>query len=163
MKALRIKTDGFTLVELLVVVGMISIMTAVAVPMIVSYLPRWKANGVARDISGKLMAARLRAIQENKRYAVKFTFGTRDSFNLQLKSGGVWMDVGQDGHAASGTDIALGANCSQGRVEFKQNGTIGLCNSITVLTPPDNPWIRKLSVSPTTGRISVVYCEQGGC
>lgn len=153
---------GFTLIELLMVIAMFGVVAAIAFPSLNNQVPKWRANAVTRDVSGKLMLARLRAIQNNKEHGVEFTLGSTDSFKVVKYNSGTssWDDVGMSGQASSGVEITLGGSCA-GRTEFNPNGTAGGCNPIWI--NEDGDWKRKISMSPTTGKITVAYCESEAC
>ena len=63
---------GFTLGEMLVVVTIISIVTAIGMPAFMAFQPGFRLNGGAREILGRLMWARAEAVEENATYVVNF-------------------------------------------------------------------------------------------
>jgi len=70
---LRLKDNrGFSLAELLAVTGIISIVTAIAIPSFMTVQPGMRLNGAARQVFGKLMWARAQAVEENTTYSVAF-------------------------------------------------------------------------------------------
>jgi prepilin-type N-terminal cleavage/methylation domain-containing protein len=56
---------GFSLVELLTVVGIIGIMVAVAIPAIGSYIRNYRIRGAASQVAAEFQTARMRAIKRN--------------------------------------------------------------------------------------------------
>lgn len=82
MKVIRSK-KGFSLVELLVVISIISIMAAIGLPSLIGMMGHIRLMRATRDIAVVLQAARLKAIAKNFRYEVSFTQGAADSYRLQ--------------------------------------------------------------------------------
>ena len=100
MNAMK-RDSGFTLAELMVVISIIAIMSAVAIPSLVSWLPNYRLSGAARDVLSAIELARLTAVRENASVGVSFTPG---SAAYQL-----WVDNGEGGGAAN--------DCSQNGTE----------------------------------------------
>ena len=69
------KNSGFTLMEVMVVIGIIGIMSAIAVPNYIAWLPKHRIGGAARDIYSVMQYARTRAVKENKHVVINFTAG----------------------------------------------------------------------------------------
>jgi prepilin-type N-terminal cleavage/methylation domain-containing protein len=65
-------SGGFSLVELLIVVGIIAVLAAVSLPAISNYLRFYKIKGAAQQVAGELQAARGKAINKNVNLGVVF-------------------------------------------------------------------------------------------
>src|SRR5438270_1013559 len=63
---------GLSLVGLVVVLAIILVVSAVAVPNIVSAMRGVRLRGTASDYAGMLQQARMRAVQDNRIYSVRF-------------------------------------------------------------------------------------------
>jgi len=72
MIAIR-KNSGFTLVEALVVIGLIALVAALAAPNIVKWRRAARLRGAAENLKGDLELARLKAIQESGTVSVIFS------------------------------------------------------------------------------------------
>ena len=74
-KASRHGQAGFTMVELMIVIVVIAILTAVAVPNIISWLPNYRAKAAARDIILNFQKAKMEAVKRNTDVVIQFTPG----------------------------------------------------------------------------------------
>lgn len=63
---------GFTLLELMVVLGISGILAIVAVPSLSSFLPGYRLNATARELRTNLQLARATAVRRNMRCVVVF-------------------------------------------------------------------------------------------
>ena len=90
MEKAKTNSAGFTLMELMVVVGIMGLMGLVAMPGAVSWLDSAKLRSAAANLRGDLELAKLRAIRENNLVA------------LQVNDNGytVWVDNGAGGVGA---------------------------------------------------------------
>jgi type IV fimbrial biogenesis protein FimT len=69
---IRNKQTGFTLIEIIVAFAVLTIAASIAVPGLLSQMPKWRLNGAARQVMGDLMAARMKAVKLNHRVKVFF-------------------------------------------------------------------------------------------
>ena len=59
------KNAGFSLTELMVIIGIIALMCGIAMPSIIGMLPKYRMGSAARDILGTFEFARLTAVKRN--------------------------------------------------------------------------------------------------
>jgi len=79
---------GFTLVELMIAIGIVGILAMIAVPNILGVMPKLRLNGAARQVLGDLMTARMKAVSQNKRVKVFFTGGSQYNIYDDLNNDG---------------------------------------------------------------------------
>jgi type II secretion system protein H len=79
---------GFTLLEIMIVVAMIAIMAAIAVPNFSTVIANSRLKAAARDLYSKVQQARSLAIRDNQTYAIGF-----DAVNNQML---IFSDGGAD-------------------------------------------------------------------
>lgn len=82
------RVSGFTVVELMVVIGIIGIVSAIAVPGFVSWVPGYRLKSAAMDLYSNIQLARMYAIKDNRPYSVEFNTAA-NSYKL--------VDNGYDG------------------------------------------------------------------
>jgi prepilin-type N-terminal cleavage/methylation domain-containing protein len=76
---------GFSLIELLVVVGIIGLLTAVAGPPIRNYLRTYTIRGAVSLFSGELQTARNKAISKNANLGVVMLFPSNTTFRWVIE------------------------------------------------------------------------------
>lgn len=82
--------SGVTIIEVMVVIALIVIISAIAVPNYIGWLPKYRLSTSARDVLSDLEFARSAAVKENA--SVVFEFNTdNDSY-------AVWVDNGALGN-----------------------------------------------------------------
>ena len=90
----RHKAQGFSLLELMIVVAVILILTAVTVPRLLNTVSDISLRYVASDFSGLLQSARIQAVRKNTPYTVQqgtLPSGTQ-AYYLDLPKSGVYTN-----------------------------------------------------------------------
>jgi type IV fimbrial biogenesis protein FimT len=66
------RESGFTLLEAMATAGILAVMTMIAIPAFMSWMPGMRLNGATRQVMGDLMAARMQAVKQNNEFKVFF-------------------------------------------------------------------------------------------
>lgn len=69
-------SKGFTLLELMVILGIVAILSAAAIPNFHSWLPKTQAGSASREILTTIQLAKMAAIKDNANVVVHFTPAT---------------------------------------------------------------------------------------
>ena len=90
------KSSGFTLMELLVTIAIIAVVSAIAVPNFMSWLPKYRLGNASREVLSILKKTRVRAVKDNLLCAVQFNVGN-ESYTAIEDDGAGTADTDGDG------------------------------------------------------------------
>jgi type IV fimbrial biogenesis protein FimT len=138
---------GFTLGEMMAVAGVISVVMAIAVPNYLSFQPSMRLNGASREVLGKLMWARSKAVEQNTTYVVIFpTNHTLQIFNDA--NGNSTADVGEWTQTVDIQTDYLNVTLSKSGTDptFNSRGTAGGSTTITI---SNSSGLKTVNVTPT--------------
>jgi type II secretory pathway pseudopilin PulG len=132
---------GYSLAELMTVVGMVGIVALVGLPALMQLMPQYRIRGAASEMTASLRMIRQRAISTRSQWKMVVD-PVADSYTLWEMVGGTWTQAGADGHLLppgvagigkfSVVDIQMAAPLE---VIFFRDGTA----SGTFVTPPTAP------------------------
>ena len=146
------KQSGVTLIELIVIIAILAVVAGIAVPNFLSYLPKHRLNGAARQVMGDLMAARMKAVSQNNEFRIFFLANGHeytildDDNNNRIADGGEWTetkDIRDEYH-----DVTIGSNNDP---IFLPRGTATNLPTITLTNPSGSKTIT-ISIA---GRVSI--------
>ena len=94
---------GFTLAELLIVIALISIITSIAIPAFLSWLPNIRINSSSRDLYGVFTRARTEAARRGKNCYVVFNQTINGKNNVYV----AYIDNNSNRKFDAGTDTTI--------------------------------------------------------
>jgi len=106
------RNKGFTLTELLVVMGIVALAAAATIPALDSFYRRHQLNAAATEFQALVLRARISALKEKVSYRLVLhdeNAGSSNQFELQRASGGSWVGLDEGSHAIPDTVAILGS------------------------------------------------------
>jgi type IV fimbrial biogenesis protein FimT len=75
------RDSGFTLLELMTIIGIIAVLCSIAIPNYISWLPKYRLGSAARDLLSAMQYGRLTAVKNNADVQVKF-YPDQDNYRV---------------------------------------------------------------------------------
>lgn len=148
---------GFTMMEMVIVVVILGVIAALAIPSFLSYMPKLRAKAEARDIVSQLRLARSKAVAERRPYGVSFDlesktvqlFGDTDNPSAQLFSvSDSLVECDTVGSDVSLVSCTFANSC----VVFNSTGAASTSGDLQVVTS-DGSILMAINVLASTGRV----------
>ena len=118
---------GVTLIEILLVLTLVGILAAVAIPRVADSSDPYQAVDEARKIHAAMAEARASAIATQRQY--RFVLASSGKWKIQFDNAGTWTATPDSGQA-TGTVTIDGA--SSGTVVFYARGRVDAARSLVV-------------------------------
>ncbi len=89
-------SKGFTLIELIIVIAIMGIIAAIAVPNFLSYMANYKLKAAANELYSSMQFARINAVKQNKEWAVVFDTVNGIYYVCSDNGDGNWATTGDN-------------------------------------------------------------------
>ncbi|EFK06030.1 general secretion pathway protein H [delta proteobacterium NaphS2] len=152
--------NGFTVMEIIMVVVIMGIMGAIAIPAFMKLLPGMRLNGAARQVMGDLMDARMEAVKQNNQYVV--LFGSPSANQYEIVDDDDANDAASTGEKIVTRDIQANFEnvtfSSTGNPIFTSKGIAkSLSDTATITLSNGAGGCKEVRVS-ITGRVKIAEC-----
>ena len=121
------RMEGFTFIELVMVISIFILLSAIATPSLLSWRSSAKLRGAAANLKGDMELAKLKAIQENDTVAIHFSTSSYQIFKDSVPRNGMYdadEDLYGDRTLPAGVKIDLAKTNFDGEcARFKGRGT----------------------------------------
>jgi prepilin-type N-terminal cleavage/methylation domain-containing protein len=135
---------GFSSLELMIVVAVVGIVTAIAAPNYLNYMAERRLKGAARMVMSDLMAARQKAVSQNISVTVTFT----SSYTYTIAGEAIARDIRNDYY-----DVTFSASANP---IFSSRGTASLGTTVTLTSARTGT--SKCVMAASTGRVKIDAC-----
>lgn len=164
MKSRHEASRGYSMAELLTVVAIIGLVSAVSLPALMQLMPQYRIRGAAAEVTASLRMLRAKSVGTRSNWRMTLD-PTNDGYTLASNSSGAWVDVDQNGKPIVTGQPAfrklntaeVGPGTAPIIVEFTRNGSAAAAQTVIIAT--DNQLIRYNRYTITidaSGNVTVV-------
>jgi len=112
--------SGITIIELMVVIGILAILAGIAIPGFIGWLPNYRLRSAADEVQSTLQNAKLRAIRENDIVGVRFNFNT-ESYRAFIDNGAGVGGIPDDGFQ-NGDEVTIENGQMPAGIDLQNSG-----------------------------------------
>ncbi|OGQ82020.1 MAG: hypothetical protein A3F90_20390 [Deltaproteobacteria bacterium RIFCSPLOWO2_12_FULL_60_19] len=142
------KSHAFTIIELLVAMGVAGTLMAIAIPQFMSWLPTINLSSGARRLGVDLHLARAKAISQNTMYRIAFPALPASSYTIEKFSGAAYAPESGPFNLPQGITVTA----VTAAFNFEARGTVNTASTITLQNI--NGQTTTVSVNPV-GRVKI--------
>ena len=153
--------EGFTMIELVIVVAIIAVMTGFAIPYIIGMQPTLRVNSAARDLTTEMQLAKMRAVSQRNDYVITFDI-TNNQYSVYDDNDNDFATAGAESAELEKT-VDIDANYSGIQFGYvsSQTGTSGgsISNPVTFSGTPRRVTFRPDGTANKNGSVFIIPTE----
>lgn len=136
---------GFTVIELIVLSGLLMVLMTIAVPNFLSWLPTLRLSSAVRQVATELQLARMKAISQNTKFRLNFVTST--SYVVEKDNSGTFATESGPFSLPEGITTTVGTTS-----EFQPRGTANTAGTITLSNGNETKQVEIIAV----GRVKIL-------
>jgi Tfp pilus assembly protein FimT len=160
------RAPGYSLTEMLIVIIIIMIMAAIALPGMMRFMRNYKVQGAAQQVASALQAARAKAIMKNSNQGVVFGVMDADTFGFMMPDAPAGEQFGPLGHLPTGVRFVPAPANAETTTRFDRMGRCIQETGSPILQCGDTPssplcsdtpgsYVQNIAAGPATGNVVV--------